>query len=265
MKKIRIFIFSSIFIALLIPGMLRAADLNDIAYEDRVNLNAGTIWNYQGNGDCLIFPYYDVRQVGGENQVTQINIENSGAYGIAAKLRFRDPARGKEVFSKDIWIPSKAIWNAKVEISEDGTNAIITGPGNVILRSDSHTFYFTNPLVNGVPFSTRNVRQGSTLYGFIEVIGEEKTAPDDAGSDFLEPRRTGHGCAGVGPVCGDRCAGVGGVEPGGGWGGVRGTRTAGTGGVAGQRGRVSPPRSPTDHRHGRAAGGLGCMCRPVKE
>ena len=80
--------------------MARAEDLNDLAYENRIHLNAGTIWSYQGNGDCLIFPYYDVREVGGKKQVTQINIENSGSYGIAAKLRFGTRHRGKRFFRK---------------------------------------------------------------------------------------------------------------------------------------------------------------------
>ncbi len=186
MKTIRFFSFLVVLTLGLSAPMARAQDLNDTAYEDRIHLNAGTIWNPQGNGDCLIFPYYDVRQVGGKNQVTNVSIENFGAYGIAAKLRFRDPVRGKELFSKDIWIPSVATWNATIEISEDGTNAVITSSGNVIWRSDSSTFYFANPLLNGVPFSTKNVRQGmggSALYGFIEVIGEEKTAPDDSGGE----------------------------------------------------------------------------------
>jgi hypothetical protein len=184
MKTIRFISFLVVLTLGLSAPIARAEDLNDVAYGDRIHLNAGTIWNYQGNGDCLIFPYYDVRHVGDKSQITNINIENFGAYGIAAKLRFRDWARGREVFSKDIWIPSKTIWNAKVEINEDGTNAIITSSGNVIWRNDSSTFYFGNPLLNGVPFSTKNLRTGrgeSTLCGFIEVIGEEKTSPDDAG------------------------------------------------------------------------------------
>ena len=39
-------------------------------------------------------------------------------------------------------------------------------------------------LLGGASFSTRNIRRGlgeSTLCGFVEVIGEEKTAPDDKG------------------------------------------------------------------------------------
>ena len=158
--------------------------MNDDAYNDRIHLTAGTIWNPEGNGDCLLFPYFDVRKVDGKTQVSNITIRNEGEYGIAAKLRFRDGARGREIFSKDIWIPSNGVWSAKLQMSGDGTNTIITGSGNVISKADANTFYFTNSLLGGVSFSTKNIRRGlgeSTLYGFVEVIGEEKTAPDDMG------------------------------------------------------------------------------------
>ena len=69
-------------------------------------------------------------------------------------------------------------------MSGDGTNTIITGVGNVIAKADADTFYFTNSLLGGASFSTKNIRRGlgeSALYGFVEVIGEEKTGPDDLG------------------------------------------------------------------------------------
>ena len=197
MKNIRFLVLPVLLIAFFMPAAALAEDLNDIAYESRIHLQAGTIWNYYGNGDCLIFPYYDVRKVGDKRQVTQIYIENFGEYGVAAKLRFRDWARGGEIFSKDIWIPSKAIWNASVQMNEDGSNAIITGSGNVIWRYDSKTFYFTNPLLNGTPFLTKNIRKGlgeSTLYGFIEVIGEEKTSPEDKGGKTARLAKSEQDC-----------------------------------------------------------------------
>ncbi len=144
MKRFRFFILSSVVLSLLFPATLFAADLNDAAYESRIHLEAGTIWNPEGAGDCLLYPYFDVRKVDGKAQVTHINIENTGEYGIAAKLRFRDWARGREIFSKDIWIPTKAVWSATLEMNGDGTNAILTGSGNVISDSSSSTFYFTN-------------------------------------------------------------------------------------------------------------------------
>jgi len=95
MGTVRSAISSLIFLTLLFPSILPAADMNDVAYEDRIHLSAGTIWNPNGNGDCLIFPYYDARKIDGKRQVSRFDIENFGEYGIAAKLRFRDWARGK--------------------------------------------------------------------------------------------------------------------------------------------------------------------------
>ncbi len=182
--RTRYVVFVAFSLILFVHPALSAMDMNDLAYESRIHLEAGTIWNPEGVGDCLLYPYFDVRKADGKTQVTRIDIENTGEYGIAAKLRFREWARGREIFSKDIWIPTKSTWTATVEMNGDGTNAIITGSGNVISKNDTQTFYFTNALMNGVPFSTRNIRRGlgdSTLCGFVEVIGEEKTAPDDQG------------------------------------------------------------------------------------
>ena len=184
MIKTRIFTISFIFFTLFLPFTLLAEDLNEIAYQNRFLLKAGTILNNEGKGDCLIYPYYDVRKVDGKKQITEINIENFGAYGIVAKLRFRDWSRGREIFSKDIWIPSNSIWNGKIEINDDGTNAKITSSNNVISASDSGYFYLSTSLSGGALFSTRNLRINagdSSLYGYVEVIGSEKTSPQNNG------------------------------------------------------------------------------------
>lgn len=198
MKKIPCVIFSIILLSLFIPVLSFSQDLNDLAYENRINLKAGTIWNIEGKGDCLIFPYYDVRKAGNSRQITNITIENIGEYGIAAKLRFRDWARGAELFSKDIWIPSAGTWSATVEINEDGANAIISGWGDVIFRVDGNAFYFTNALLHGVPFSTMNLRRrgydNPNLYGFVEVIGAEKTAPTSAGGKTVRLAKSERDC-----------------------------------------------------------------------
>lgn len=198
MKKIPCVIFSFIILSTFIPILSFSQDINDLAYENRINLKAGTIWNIEGKGDCLIFPYYDVRKAGNSRQITNIAVENTGEYGIVAKLRFRDWARGAELFSKDIWIPSAGTWNATVEINEDGTNAIISGWGDVIFRQDGNSFYFTNALLHGVSFSTMNLRRrgydNPNLYGFVEVIGAEKTSPTSAGGKTTRLAKSERDC-----------------------------------------------------------------------
>ncbi len=184
MKRTFCLILTLSFLILFLPLNSFSQDINDLAYENRIHLKAGTIWNLEGKGDCLIFPYFDVRKVGNSTQVTSITIENTGDYGIVAKLRFRDWQRGAEIFSRDIWIPSAGTWSATVQSNEEGTNAIIYSWGDVIFRADGNAFYFTNDLINGASFSKKYLwRKGSNLnlYGFLEVIGEEKTSPTNVG------------------------------------------------------------------------------------
>jgi hypothetical protein len=182
MKKVWFSVLSFIFFTLLLssPILSFAEDPNEVAYQNRYSLRSGTILNSEGKGDCLIFPYYDVRTIGGKHQITEFQIQNVGEYGIAAKLRIREWSRGREVFSKDIWIPSSGVWTGTIVISDDGTNAVLMSSDHVILRYDSSFFYLSNPLSDGSPFSTKYIHKNngeSTLYGYIEVIGEEKTSP----------------------------------------------------------------------------------------
>ena len=192
MIRTRYLILFMVFLALLLTPTARAEDINESAYQNRFLLKAGTVLNdeqrgqWRGVGDCLIFPYYDARQLDGKKQTTLIKIKNIGEYGIVAKLRVREWSRGKEVFSKDIWIPSSSLsddvaWQGTIESNADGTNVVISSFDYVISRNDTNSFYLSGSLSSGSPFSTKNIRKingESTLYGSIEVIGEEKTSPE---------------------------------------------------------------------------------------
>jgi len=184
MKKAWLLSFSVIFFTLLLyaPVLYSAEDPNEVAYQNRFALKSGTVLSGEGKGDSLIFPYYDVRRVSGSSQITEIRIENTGEYGIVARLRIREWSRGREVFSRDIWIPSSGVWAGTMEINEDGTNGLFTSLDNVVLHTDSGFFYLENSLSSGSLFLTRYIRKnygGSTLYGYVEVIGEEKTSPEN--------------------------------------------------------------------------------------
>lgn len=184
MKKPGLLVLGSIFITLLASQVLQAQDFNDAAYQSRIVLKAETVLNPFGNGDCLIFPYYDARTIDGSRQVTEIRVENSGPNGIVARLRFRDWTRGKEAFYTDIWVPSAGAWTGRVEANGDGTSAVLTSSDAVVWRSDGKYFYLSNPFGGGSNFSTRNLRQNgvdSNLYGSVEVIGSEKTMDEVIG------------------------------------------------------------------------------------
>ncbi len=186
MKRVLFSILSFVVLSFVMLPSLPAEDLNDLAYRYRFLLKAGTILNSEGIGDCLLFPYYDVRREAGSSQATEINIENTGEYGIAAKLRVRDWSQGREVFSADIWIPSAGVWRGKIELAENGTNAKITSFDSVITSYDTSSFYLSQSLIS-TPLFSISKKKGkepppSGLYGYVEVIGEEKTAPSEINS-----------------------------------------------------------------------------------
>jgi hypothetical protein len=179
---------------LLSPAVLVAEDFNDIAYQHRFLLKAGTVLNRDGIGDCLIFPYYDARILNGNSQSTQISIENSGENGIAAKLRVREWSRGAEVFSRDIWIPSGGVWSGRIDSNEEGTNGRIRSSDSVIIRSDANGFYLSTPLSEGVPFSLKGRKGSPALYGYIEVIGEERTSTEISGGKIPRVAKSERDC-----------------------------------------------------------------------
>ena len=193
MVRSRHLILLIVFFVFLLTPIVQAEDINEEAYQNRFSLKAGTVLNneqkgeWRGIGDCLIFPYYDARHLDGKQQSTLIKIKNIGEYGIVARLRFREWSRGREVFSKDIWIPSSSlsddiVWQGTIESNANGTNVVISSFDNLVWRNNTNFFYLSNSLSSGSAFSTRNIRRTngeSTLYGYIEVIGEEKTSPEN--------------------------------------------------------------------------------------
>ena len=184
------------------------ADMGDLAYDkvqalvgkiQNAGNTSGTILNPEGRGDLLIFPYYDVREINGKTQdflFAVINTEwepceglslATQCYdGVAAKLRFREWAIGEEVFSADIWLSRGDVWvgvithNSSIALPY---GARIMSPDFVITDSSADTLTLGTTLKNGydfpqtayIPMTLYNGVQSSNLYGYIEVIGEERT------------------------------------------------------------------------------------------
>jgi hypothetical protein len=194
-------------ISVLITSPL-VADMGDLAYDKvqalaATNQNAGntagTILNPEGRGDLLLFPYYDVREINGKTQDFLFAIVNhewepceglssvTQCYdGVAAKLRFREWAVGEEVFSTDIWLSRGDVWVGVVTHNPSIAlpyGARIMSPDYVITDSSTDTFTLGTPLKNGydfpqtayIPTTLYTGVQSSNLYGYIEVIGEERT------------------------------------------------------------------------------------------
>jgi len=157
--------------------------------------SAATILNPEGKGDVLIFPYYDVREINGKTQdflfaivnkewdVCEDQANSAGNVcwdGVAAKLRFREWDKSEEVFDVDIWMSRGDVWVGVVTHNQAiplPYGARITSPDFVIINSSGNEFTLDTPLKNGYDFpQTAFIPPGSSnLYGYIEVIGEERT------------------------------------------------------------------------------------------
>jgi len=173
---------------------------------------AGTIVNPEGKGDVLIFPYYDVRNIGTKTQETYFAIINhspfpgdlseackdssSSHYGIAAKLRFREWDKSEEPFDADIWLSCNDVWIGVLVRNTSTGVTRITSPDWVISDFSDTQFTVTKALASGQDFFTTIVPGGSgntktpptgftaadlTNMGYFEVIGEERTFSKQSG------------------------------------------------------------------------------------
>ena len=179
-----------------LPGEAKAILLHEFPGGVGSGNSAATILNPEGKGDVLIYPYYDVRELnGGKEQdflFAIINNEWEGCQdllltppaqcydGVAAKLRFREWDKSEEVFDVDIWLSRGDVWVG--QITHDLGVALpygakITSPNFVITAASANTFTLGTPLAAGFDFpTTAFVPPGSSnLYGYTEVIGEERT------------------------------------------------------------------------------------------
>lgn len=161
---------------------------------------AGTILNPEGKGDALIFPYYDVRTINGKTQDNYFAIINDSMTngiddpvgGIAAKLRFREWDKSLEVYDINIWLSCYDVW---VGLIQQGPNSLayLWSPDWVITDAPSSGTTFTlqtalnvtsGSTLVGRPFRPQliPIANDRTLYGYFEVIAEERTACKILGS-----------------------------------------------------------------------------------
>ena len=182
-------------------SMAQPATFSEIAYDLRADVvvdtnGSGTIINPEGFGDVLLFNYYDVRELNGKLQDTYFAIINiSGpdpdpvryddVGGIAAKLRFREWKNSHEVYDVDIWLSCNDVWVGLVRQDTTKKLAYLWSPDYVITSSTINSFTVEKPLdvkspegiLEGRPFrpSLIGLPNESSLYGYFEVIGEERT------------------------------------------------------------------------------------------
>ena len=155
-------------------------------------------------GNVLLAYLYDVRALDGVSQKTLINIVNTDPnYGIVARVRFREYKRSTEVLDFHIPLTAGDVWSAEVyQCASNGTayiyaydpahpihnfNAADVSSGNWPLRLDLQNYDPVNPCPDtngpdqgkGIAFQTLSMdvpNVARTLYGYFEIIGEERVS-----------------------------------------------------------------------------------------
>jgi hypothetical protein len=172
-----------------------AADFGSEAHSTAFAGYQGMVLNHEGKGDLLLFPYYDVRTIGGKSQDTYFFIinENTGRFGanggvdqgVVAKLRFHEWDKSEEVFDAEIWLSDNDVWVGALTLNTATGLARITSPDFVVTDYSPTQFTVTTPLSVGFDFLTDRIsytplpsgwtKEAMTTLGYFEVIGEEMT------------------------------------------------------------------------------------------
>jgi hypothetical protein len=189
MSKKLLIIFVAVVMGAFMSSIAMAIDYGELEYARRgPGHNAGTGLNPERKGDVLLFPYYDVRDIGGQSQDTYFAIinEDTGPTtatlvplgGVAAKLRFREWDKSEEVFDADIWLSRADVWVAAITRNAATNQARITSNDWVIVADTLTTFTVQKTLSGGFDFFwlTDYPAISNNLMGYFEVIGEERTA-----------------------------------------------------------------------------------------
>lgn len=192
-------------VAAVVDAQVVSETFADLSFD--VSTGTGLVLNPEGKGDVLIFPYYDVRNLGTKTQQTLFAIINqtplsdcafSTKDGVAAKLRFREFDKSEEVFDADIWLSCNDVWVAALTRNTSTGLTTITSPDLVISAPTAagcpavagSTFTVSALLASGVDFFTDNVtntppagltKADLTNMGYFEVIGTERTFSKAAG------------------------------------------------------------------------------------
>ena len=211
MSKKLLIMLTVALMGLFVASSVMAYDLGDIAnrFKPGGGHTAGTIINPEGEGDALIFPYYDVRQYG-----TGVNVKEQDTYfciinsdikatsgGVAAKIRFREWDKSMEVFDAEIWLSKGDVWCASISRNTISGYAKITSSDYVITGYSStscgtdQTFTLSTPLASGFDFfcPTGYPSISSNLMGYFEVIGSERTADKAYGTTTIKVTRLATG------------------------------------------------------------------------
>ena len=110
--------------------------------------------NPNGLGQALIYPYYTVQSVNGNNYNTYLSVVNTTSQGKALKVRFREGKNSREVLDFNLFLSPNDVWTAAV-VPADAT---ATSAGRIVTGDTS----CTNPPIPAAGVDFRNTQYAST-------------------------------------------------------------------------------------------------------
>lgn len=184
-----------------------AARLAQLLFVTLIGLAAGPVLavylSPSGVGQALLFPYYTVRNAGGDSFNTYVSVTNTAAEAVVVKVRFREGRNSRLVAEFNLYLAAGDMWTAALVPAGDGTR--------LVTRDKS----CTNPALPaaGLDFSNASFSGGDdragtglerTREGHFEFI-EMATMPAGTGGRLV-PESPGFDCSGFqgsSPALGD--------------------------------------------------------------
>ena len=129
----------------------------------------------EGRGQALVYPYYTVQTVGGNQNNTFISIVNRTTDSKVLRVRFREGRNGREVAGFNLYLAGNDSWAAAVVPNADGARLITVDVSctNPPFAADSGTlthFDFTNIGYTGTLNDGLGAGLDRTREGYVEVI-----------------------------------------------------------------------------------------------
>ncbi|MBL4661673.1 MAG: hypothetical protein JKY19_15040, partial [Alcanivoracaceae bacterium] len=148
-----------------------------------------------GTGQVLIFPYYTVN--GGFN--TLINLVNSTSESKAMRVRFREAANGREVFTFNLYLGPHDVWTGGLVKTDEGQGFLTK-----LISSDSSCTVPEIDQISGLFYQEKYIDEFEDVYGinvkrlhegFIEVLEMGVLTGDSAAATIIDQEQASAGCS----------------------------------------------------------------------
>ena len=148
-----------------------------------------------GMGQVLIFPYYTVN--GGFN--TLINLVNSTSESKAMRVRFREAANGREVFTFNLYLGPHDVWTGGLVKTDEGQGFLTK-----LISSDSSCTVPEIDQNSGLFYQEKYIDEFEDVYGinvkrlhegFIEVLEMGVLTGDSAAATIIDQEQPSADCS----------------------------------------------------------------------